>query len=274
MNHRRVQIAGKEYFWANDWYDLETYLPAAESVVNRINAFFDEEERKRKEEERKKREEERKQTEYETDAEIAFEQLKKKYHVAGYKDSSPLSRLNRILMEIDSGNTLAEADLTWLNVEKLFPALAFYYGRNGKLASAGSNWRKAKNPQQAIDITEDAKSRNNPVTLTMRGGAFRDLGEMDEAEKCGLKAIKLAPDDFHPYNLLAAVYYQRGLPEEGEKYFERARNLGSRPADEDNNIKSAIEMAGAGEKLRVAEYLLKKDPERYRWARKYIETSS
>ena len=45
---------------------------------------------------------------------------------------------------------------------------------------------------------------------------------MDEAERCGQTAIKLAPKDFYPYNLLGAVYFQRGDPEEGDKYFQVA----------------------------------------------------
>ena len=263
MSKRYVQIDGKEYFWANQWYDLETYSPVPHSIVNQINALFEEQERKQ-------REDQIKQAQYEDEANQAFRRLKEKYQVAWYDEFSPISRLNRVLMEIDDGKILTEGDEHWLSDEGLFQALALYYERVGKLASAGSNWRKANRPDRTIEITEDERLHNNSAILTTRGGALRDLGALDEAERCGQTAIKLAPKDFYPYNLLGAVYFQRGDPEEGDKYFQVARSLGSRPYDEISNIRSAIEKAGADEKRRVIEYLLRKDPERYRWTRSYI----
>lgn len=82
------------------------------------------------------------------------------------------------------------------------------------------------------------------------------------------------PQSYYPYNLLGAVYYQQGLPEKGERYFDRARELGSSLNEEDEVIQSAIEKAGQAERAIVAEYLLRKDPTRYEWARYYLQPSS
>jgi tetratricopeptide (TPR) repeat protein len=172
-------------------------------------------------------------------------------------------------MEIDDGKQLTNEDIDWLEARELFQALAFYYERIGLMARAGSYWRKVGNPQMALEITE--RARADSAILTMRGGAFRDIGNLDNAHACGQRAIELAPKDYHPYNLLRAVYYQRGDPEEGDKYFERARELGSHPKNEERNIRSAVKKARPEEKRRVAEYLLKKDPERFQWVQKYIE---
>lgn len=263
MNQHRINLNGREYVWANQWYDLETYLPAEHTIASQLNALLEEEKKKLEEEARK-------QEEYEAEAVEEFRRIKEKYAVGWYKEVSPISRLNQVLMEIDVGRILSEEDVQWLNDERVYQALGFYYEKLGRLASAGSYWRKAQNPQRAIEITQDKRSQSNSPTLTMRGGAFRDLRELDEAEGCGQAAIRLAPEDYHPYNLLGAVCYQRGLPEEGERYFETAKALGSPASERDNSIRSAVEKAGHDEKKRVVEYLLKKDPVRYVWARRYL----
>ncbi len=263
MNQRQVKLNDKEYIWANQWYDLETYLPAESAVVSQLNALVEEQKRKLEEEARK-------QEEYEAEAVEAFKRIKEKYAVDWYNEFSPVSRLNSVLMEIEEGKNLSDEDVRWLNAEGLYQALGHYYEKLGRLASAGSSWRKAKNPHRAIEITQDKKVQNNSAILTMRGGAFRDLRELDEAEACGQEAIKLAREDYHPYNLLGAIYYQRGLPEEGDTYFERAKALGSLATERDNSIRSAVEKAGHDEKKRVVEYLLKKDSIRFAWARRYL----
>ena len=104
----------------------------------------------------------------------------------------------------------------------------------------------------------------------MRGGAYRDLGQLAEAESAAREAMVIAPKSYHPHNLLGAIYYQRGLPEQGERSFDRARELGSPPHEKDDGIRSAIEKAGQAERAIVAEHLLRKDPKRYEWARYYI----
>jgi Flp pilus assembly protein TadD len=107
----------------------------------------------------------------------------------------------------------------------------------------------------------------------MRGGAFRDISDFEHAKECALSALQLAPKDYHPYNLLGAIYYQQGLPEEGNKYFKKANELGSKPYEEDTNIKSALKKAESQAKNYIAKYLLAKDPVRYEyeWERFYLK---
>jgi Flp pilus assembly protein TadD len=200
----------------------------------------------------------------------AFRRRKEKYQISGYSDESPASPLNKILSELDEQNSLSHADRKWLEKWELLQPIALHYEKEGKLASAGSYWRQAGNPQRALEITADAKHHQNPAILTMRGGAYRDLEQLDDAETAAREAIDLDPQRHHPYNLLGAIYCQRGLPEKGECYFERARELGSRPHEEDEAIRSAVEKAGPAEKVVTAEYFLRKDPVRYEWARDYL----
>lgn len=222
----------------------------------------------KEEEERRKAEERRIQIMLEAEARREFQRLKDKYQVSDYWDSSPVSPLNRLLIEIEEDKSLLPSDEEWLNLQGLFPVLAIYYEHQAvfygivKLAVAGKYWRKANEPQRSQDITENVRSLNNKemsIILTMRGGAFKDIEELDEAEKCGQEAIRLTPNSYYPYKLLGAIKYQSGLPEIGDKYFKRAHELGSPTRDEDEMIKKAMERAGKVEQKRVAEYLLQKD---------------
>lgn len=232
-----------------------------------------------KEEERKQREiielqlreqekRAREQKELEVKARQEFLERKKKYQVEWFEDNSPVSPLNEILIKLDEEAHLMPENEDWLVKGKFFTVLAIYYERIGRLASAGSNWRKARQPQRALQITENETA--NPYILTMRGGAFRDIEQLDAAEESGKKAIALAPEDYHPHNLLGAVYYQRGMPQQGDVYFQKAKDLGSPPDDIDKSIRSAVEKASKAEKRQVAEYLLAKDPIKYKWANYYL----
>lgn len=206
----------------------------------------------------------------EENARNEFELRKEKYQISSFKDNSPLSELNIILMKLDENNPLSDRDEQWLKSNRLFPVLAIYYERVGNLASAGSNWRKSDNPQRALEITQNLQSPNHYI-LTMRGGAFRDISDFKQAKECAFSALQLAPNNYHPYNLLGAIFYQQGLPEEGYKYFQKANSLGSKPVDEDTSIKSALSKAGSDEKKLVAKFLLAKDPKRYEWAKFYLK---
>jgi tetratricopeptide (TPR) repeat protein len=228
-----------------------------------------ERETKQRLQEQQKRE--RQQIDFETTARQEFQERKKKYQVAWYKDSSPTSLLNEILIRLDDGEKLTPENEKWLDRQKLYPVLAVYYEQLGRLASAGSYWRKAKKPGRAVEITES--KTNDPWILTMRAGALRDLGNLDAAEESAKKAIDLSPQYYHPYNALGAIYYQKGKPQEGDIYFQKARTLGAKTIDIDRSIRSALEKASRVHKQQVAKYLYDKDPVRYRWAEYYFNGS-
>jgi tetratricopeptide (TPR) repeat protein len=222
-------------------------------------------------EQREKEELERiEQFKREENARNEFMLRKAKYQVSSFKNNSPLSELNLILMKLDDNDSISDQDEQWLKSNRLFPVLAIHYERISNLAAAGSNWRKSDNPRRALEITQNIQSPNQYI-LTMRGGAFRDINDYEQAKECAFSALQQAPNDHHPYNLLGAIFYQQGLPEEGYKYFQKANSLGSKPIEEDTSIKSALSKAGSDEKKLVAEFLLAKDPKRYEWTKFYLK---
>lgn len=198
-----------------------------------------------------------------------FKLLKEKYQVGNFIETSPISELNKILINLDENNHLGKVEEQWLKEKHLYPVLAIHYERTGNISAAGSQWRKANNPERALMISNNLPSYDHYI-LTMRGGAYRDLNTLEKAKECALLAIKLNPEGFYAYNLMGAILFQQGLAEEGEKYFQQASLLGSKPYDEDSNIRSALKNAGISEKIRVADYLIKKDPNRYEWAKAYL----
>jgi len=214
----------------------------------------------------------RRQRALEAGAVEEFKSLKQKYGVMFYSDDSPVSPLYAILLKLESKRDLFIDEVAWLEDEELFhPVLAVYYQQRGLLAKAGSEWRRAGKPSKALEITDREETCEDSMILTMRGGAYRDLQKLNRAEFCANKAIKIQPDSHYPWNLLGAVYYQRGNIEKGEGCFQRAQSLGSGEREIDRSIRSAVDnMTDAARRQEVARYLLEKDPQRYSWAEHYL----
>ncbi|MEG4205374.1 hypothetical protein QUA20_15755 [Microcoleus sp. Pol7_A1] len=148
-------------------------------------------------------------------------------------------------------------------------------GNKWKLPNASSHWRKAGQPRSALKLTENLdfdKIKENKLKsalLTTRGGAFRDIDKLDDAQKCALKAIEYQPQSHHPYTLMGAICFERGQFLEGERWFNEAIKRGASPRDQDAEMKRVVKNAKNGKRREVVEYLLKKDPQRYAWAKFY-----
>ncbi len=228
-----------------------------------------------------------------------FATLKSKYDVSDYKDKSPSSSLYAILQKLEKGQRLEPTEVAWLQENKtewrqLFSGKIFItyhkieatfyeqeYERTGNqwnLPNASSHWRKADRPKQALKLTENLnleKIKENKLKsalLTTRGGAFRDIDELDKAEKCARQAIEYQPNSHHPYTLMGAICFERGEYSQGEYWFAEAIKRGASPRDQDAEIKRVVKNAKDENKRReVVDYLLKKDPQRYAWAKSYLK---
>lgn len=143
------------------------------------------------------------------------------------------------------------------------------------LPSASSNWRKADKPEQALKVTDKINWKNvkesdlKSALLVTRGAAFRDLDQLDEAENCAMQAKECQPGNHQPYTLLGAICYDRHEYTDGDRYFEMAEERGAN--DIDDEIEKIVRMTKDKDKRReVAEYLFKKNPDRYWWAHRYL----
>jgi hypothetical protein len=230
-----------------------------------------------------------------------FAKLKSKYGVSDYQDKSPSSQLYAILQKLAQGKRLEPTEVAWLEEthhfyssrRRLFSGqilLAYHrieaifyeraYKRTGHkwhLPSASSHWRRAGKPQKALELTDEIdfeqikENRLKSALLTTRGGAFRDLSRLDDAETCARCAIKYQPNSHHPYTLMGAICYERGQYSEGDKWFQKAIQRGASPRDQDAEIKRIVKKANREQRQEVIEYLLKKDPVRYSWAKSMLK---
>jgi hypothetical protein len=151
-------------------------------------------------------------------------------------------------------------------------------GNKWNLPNASSHWRKAEEPRRALKLTENLdfnqikENKLKSALLTTRGGAFRDIDKLNDAEKCARKAIEYQPQSHHPYTLMGAICFERGEFFEGERWFNEAIKRGASPRDQDAEMKRVVKNAKDENKRReVVEYLLKKDPHRYAWANSYLK---
>ncbi len=253
--------------------------------------FLEEKERREKErieqqeKERERQDKEREQRERERESAAHYADLKKKYGARNYRPDKPSDPLYPILLRIDEGHPLDEEEVRRLENYDLHAALAIdqenEYRRSHEpwtLIKASSHWRLAKDPERALKATEHLLEKHfasgspkfRSAVLTTKGGALRDLNDLDAAERCAREALKHGPASHYPCNLLGAICWQRGKAEEGDEWFRHAQQLGAQPGDQERMQKRALKVAGARESEAVAEYLLKKDPTRYAWAKHYL----
>ncbi|MDB9456701.1 hypothetical protein [Dolichospermum circinale] len=223
-----------------------------------------------------------------------FSILKSKYTVSNYQDQSPNSPLYLILQKLEKDERIEPKDVGWLQENNLFYGKIwtkyhiieanFYQqefkrtGNRWNLVNASSHLRKADRSKSALELTDNLPlnsikdNKLKSALLTTRGGAFRDCDKLDYAEICALQAMKYQADSHHPYTLMGAICYQQGKYFEGDKWFNEAIKRGAKPLDMDSEIKSILKKA-KDEKQRqeLVNYLLKKDSNRYAWAKNYLK---
>jgi tetratricopeptide (TPR) repeat protein len=262
---------------------LRSGVPGLELTRERLG-----EERRRQEELAQQQEKERKelkgQLKKERESADEFARLKKKYRAHSYPSGSPSDMLYPILLRIDEGQPLGDEEVRWLGEHGLYATLATYqeeiaYDRlrdPWALIKASRYWRRAREPKKALEVTDRLLEGRlapgpNSAALTTRGGALRDLGDLDAAERCARGAVDHGPDKHYPYNLLGAIYWQRGEAEEGDGWFALAAGRGATAQDQEREKMRALEEAGPQQKRAVAEYLLGKDQIKYGWAKRYLQ---
>ncbi|MEQ8969482.1 MAG: hypothetical protein RIE73_03700 [Coleofasciculus sp. C1-SOL-03] len=229
-------------------------------------------------------------------AEIAqklhFKYLKNKYQIIDPR--LPINPFYEIMLKLEREERLDPKQVVQLIEENQLSrsgkiAIAHYrleaifyekeYKRTGNrwnLPSASSNWRKANESDKALKVTDQInwtkvrESALKSALLVTRGAAFRDLRRLDEAEDCATQAIESQPESHQPYTLMGAICYDRSEYSDGDEWFEMAAERGA--VDTDDEIERIVRMTKDKDKRReVAEYLLKKDPDRYAWASSYLK---
>jgi len=231
------------------------------------------------------------QAEAEEAAQIQLCELAKKYNVKLTEELTGITPLIpillKILLKMEGCEILQDSELLWLEEHSMNNILATYHYRRYRtdndpweLMKACRHLRKSGLPEKCIEVSGQliqngpSEPRVLAAAHTTRGGAYRDLGDLEKAMTSANQAVSLSPNSFHPYNLLGALHYEKGDPAEGDKYFEKAVQLGAQPKSQDAEILAALNNSAIDIKKVIADYLLRKDPVKYAWARTYLDLES
>jgi len=248
-------------------------------------------ERQRERAEREARENAERQRRQELDRRKAqtlrtFGPLARKYRIPNeflWRDDA-ISPLCAILDALEAGELPQTWEIEWLEHQELYEPLSIVYFHFYELKSDAWYWvrackslRQAHLPQEAVALSEGISSANiqNKTALsalwTTRGGALRDLHDLEAAKASAMNAMRESPDSYHPHNLMGAILYQEGNPAEGDKHFEEAIRLGATPSERDSQIRQSLRMSHDEARNRVIAYLLDKDPAKYEWVIEFVE---
>lgn len=222
---------------------------------------------------------------------IHFKALKTKYQIVGQLAINPFYE---IMLKLEREERLDPKQVIQLIEEGRLSrhgkiAIAYYrleaifyeneYQRTGNkwnLPSASSNWRKADEPEKALKVTESVNWNRvqdpdlKSALWVTRGAAFRDLTQLNKAERCAVQAMECQPQSHQPYTLMGAICYDQCEYAEGDRWFEMAAERGA--DDMDDEIERIVRMTKDKDKrIDVAKYLLSKDSKRYAWAKSYLK---
>jgi tetratricopeptide (TPR) repeat protein len=152
-------------------------------------------------------------------------------------------------------------------------------GAVGILAAISKLWRGLNRPEMAIQVTGRAIGNDHkplqPMThyseatlLTSRGAAFRDVGDLKNARSCAQRSIDVRPNHGFAYCLLGAIDLDEGDVEQGEANFSECERL---PPPSDVDVWRRRSLQSTKFPTEYAAYLLDKNPERFGWARRYLQ---
>jgi len=213
-------------------------------------------------------------------------ELKRRFGI-GFVDTEHYPRVMSLLRRVSNGDRLSADDIVWLQTEAedcwteelqrawyTIEAVALTREWESsrdpwKAINASSHWRKAAKPNSALGLTDealakagtDAKARS--ALLTTRGGAFRDLHNLDEAKAQGLAAHELTPKDFRPCTLLGAVHIELGDLMAGREWYLKAEKLGADRHSIDQDLRALLSRTSRSQRQRIIEFLIAQDAERF-----------
>jgi beta-galactosidase/beta-glucuronidase len=98
---------------------------------------------------------------------------------------------------------------------------------------------------------------------------MRDLRRLDEAKALASEAHELTLSDYRPCTLLGAVHIELGDLPTGHEWYAKAETLGAPRHAIDHELRGLLMRSSSQEQQRIREYLLRQDPERFAWLRRW-----
>lgn len=98
---------------------------------------------------------------------------------------------------------------------------------------------------------------------------MRDLCRLEEAKALASEAHHLTSSDYRPCTLLGAVHIQLGDLPVGHEWYAKAESLGASRQAIDQELRGLMKRSSIQEQQRIREFLLRQDPERFAWLRRW-----
>ncbi|MEH1803398.1 MAG: hypothetical protein V7L13_30385 [Nostoc sp.] len=185
------------------------------------------------------------------------------------------------LMEEELLSPGGKIALAYYRLEAEFYEQEFHRtGNKWDIPTASSYWRKADEPEHALkltnlDLNQIKENKLKSAISVTRGAAFRDMDNLADAEICAKKAMEYQPESYQSCTLMAAIAHDRSNYPKASYWFNEAIKRGAKPEDIDDERKRLVRSTkDENKRHEAAEYLLKKDSQRYAWAKSYLKKSS
>jgi len=205
--------------------------------------------------------------------------LRYKIGINKFVDASGYTPLALIILKIEGNDHISRDEVVFLDKNRIYNLLADYFckeyrrGCNGwDLVKAIKYLRDDGQPEKAIEMSfvVFGDLEIDGAILTTRGGAYRDIGKFAEAKSSAHEAIRIDPESYYPYNLLGAVCYQERNFTDGNKYFNRAIELGGDISSQRYEIRNIFKNSNNETRGEIIKYL-EKDPEKYAWIKDFVD---
>ncbi|CAK8714342.1 Sel1 repeat family protein [Candidatus Electronema halotolerans] len=221
--------------------------------------------------------------------------LREQYGLTRYIEQDDFAKLMEFLRHVDNGKRLSDEQVVWLyesedeNGENYFTEelkrkyheneAKFYHKEFEKnkdpwfAVNASSHYRKFDESRTAekilkiIDVLNIKNKKLKSAICTTHGGVKRDLGKWDQALGLGKQAHEYTPQDFRPCTLLGAVYIETGQHGLGHSWYEKAIERGYSQDYVDSELRTIYQRLAKSQKKAMRDDLLRRDPDRYNWAR-------
>lgn len=213
-------------------------------------------------------------------------ELWQKYDI-DYVEGFHMRQMMGILLIVEKGSRIPDIDVVWLTTNQYFsPALKSAFHENEAMhyrksfeksmdawdaVNASSHFRKANLPAEAtkllekVDIDSQKDNHLRSALCTTKGGAKRDLNQIDEALQLAAKAHLFDCLSFHPCTLLGALNYEQGNYTLGDEWFAKAIERGANHESVDYELRSIYKRANKAQKDELKRHLINVDPNRYKW---------
>lgn len=217
------------------------------------------------------------------------QELLRKYEIIEHVEAQVLKRLMQVLNVLEGGLRLTDEDVIWLIVVNRKHGFRFrrvLHAHHRHVAntcivefkSSGDPWqainaskhlRECDAPLEAIDLLESVPEvrlkhrKTKSAKFTTQGGALRDLGRLNEAQRMGEEAHALLPRNFRPCTLLGAVHIQQGHYGLGNEWYRKAEERGAKADHIESELRLILRGMPAEKRKEAVAELRRIDPARF-----------